>query len=104
MTIDTNDIKNWIVDKTKDISGTVVEGTKKAYTITEDKLKALKEDYVDKESKILNLDRALDKSVDFICQHGCPCFHPCDEKTNNDKDCKACLKARFIEEARKEKG
>lgn len=100
---DTDDVKNWIVEKTKDIPGTIIDGAQKAYTITGDKLQAIKEDYLDKEAKIKTLERALDLACAHIYSHGCPCYTPCEEHVNNNKDCIACLKDKFIDEAKQSK-
>lgn len=100
---DTDDVKNWIVEKTKDIPGTIIDGTQKAYTIAGDKLQAIKDDYIDKEAKIKTLDAALDKACAFICSHGCPCYNPCEERISEGKNCTNCLKEKFISEAKSEK-
>ena len=66
MQIDTDEIRKWVLEKTKDIPETVADVAKKSYAFTEERLKALKNDYVTKENKIIELERALDEAVDYI--------------------------------------
>ena len=101
MIINTDDVLNWFVDKTKDIPGKVIDGAEKAYTITEGKLRAIKNEYLDKETKIKTLDSALDRACNYICEHGCPCYTPCEDMIKQDKNCKDCLKEKFINDVKK---